>query len=97
MGKKKVGNPLEFPPQARTETFKLSPVRDGSRGKGALITLDHGNPPFYFEFMPAHMEFRSLSLAKRLQLIEAIWDSIVEDRKKALVKKERRTWARKSF
>ncbi|HEV3271147.1 MAG TPA: addiction module protein [Candidatus Methylacidiphilales bacterium] len=29
--------------------------------------------------MPARLEFRSLPLTKRLQLVEAIWDSIAED------------------
>ena len=29
--------------------------------------------------MPAPLEFRSLPVAERLQLVEAIWDSIAED------------------
>jgi hypothetical protein len=34
MGKKKVGNPLRLPPQARTEKGRLTPAPEGSRGKG---------------------------------------------------------------
>jgi len=29
--------------------------------------------------MPVHLEFRSLPVTERLQLVEAIWDSIAED------------------
>jgi len=29
--------------------------------------------------MPAPLEFRSLPISERLQLVEAIWDSIAED------------------
>ena len=29
--------------------------------------------------MPASVQFRSLPVAERLQLVEAIWDSIAED------------------
>lgn len=41
--------------------------------------LDHGNLSYYFPFLSAHLEFRSLPVAERLQLVEAIWDSIAED------------------
>jgi len=36
MGKKKVGNQLRLPPQARTEKGTLSPQPQGSRGKAEL-------------------------------------------------------------
>ena len=79
MGKKKVGNPLRLPPQARTEKERLPRRKNGSRGKAGVIPLDRGNLRSYFPFIPAHLEFRSLPVTERLQLVEAIWDSIAED------------------
>jgi putative addiction module component (TIGR02574 family) len=79
MGKKKAGNPLRLPPQARTEKGRLPPAEEGSRGKGGVIALDRGNPLSYLPSMAAPLEFRSLPVAERLQLVGAIWDSIAED------------------
>ena len=74
-----MGNQLRLPPQARTEKRRLPAPTEGSRGKGVWITLDRENLRPYFSSMPAPLEFRSLPVSERLQLVEAIWDSIAED------------------
>ena len=54
------------------------PMRDSLDG-GAHI-LRHANLPFKIEPMPKPgFDYRSLSIAERLQLVEEIWDSIAQD------------------
>jgi putative addiction module component (TIGR02574 family) len=79
MGKKKVGNQLRLPPQARTEKGILPLELEGSRGKAGSIALERAEGNAYPPSMPSPMEFRSLPIEERLQLVGAIWDSIAED------------------